>query len=1532
MCPTPGGRGTSVTAPLRALVLALGLASAALTTADNGTSGAETCLGHVRTLVGRTEFPGPRGRGQRPPLGGGAETQTFLRCAGEPGPWLPVDVLRSEWKRVADGHAGTVHGLPLRFLRPARGHAAVLLRPFASAALSEGVDDLLRSAGPGPHFDGHALGGLAPDDPAAQLELRQYLRARELRYDPRRLEEGPGGDDYAAYSWDPETYAPGWQDANATGAVAWATGRDKGWLLVFATVDGSSVDYSQRAIAGEAAMVMPRVGRYFNYSSGGRASLRPTVCSVTVPADVHTTCQAQGAACFDVVIKAGVDACLAKDADKYAVSNFQFHTVAIAPAVPSALAAVAAVGDSGIFVNGWESRSAYQHRVLAHELGHNFGLMHSDYGTCHGCDGDDYGDYTDMMGGGLGSPNPSSLAYLGWSHPDTAVQPVAGLMTLFGGLLDVPEACGAPADFPRVLEIARGEAAPDETLFVSYRTERSYEIGIGEWVSWNHGDSMGVVVHRRDSSTQYSGIVNANFPGRGASDSQDSAWDFYAGADCDSSSAENCGGGFSPSLSDSSVFVDTFSGVALILLRQHTGGTGRIPAADVLVKTGCVVHEDGCVYCADMCRACGCETHGNGYMTCDALGYHEYGDIWFGDFCTVHESTASPYRPEGSPGVADCDAYTPSGCDNEPCLMSASSNYWGTTGECVETGEGEPACPCVERCDDTPLACAAGSCDPCPDTTDTCPGVYDAAYTTWYVEHRSCFDDGRSQVLADFNGQAAWPSDPGYSACGDSELGEFDQVCEGEFHCASYGLCAEAVGGFSGDDLCPTPSPTVSPMPTVSPVPTNGPTLEPTHAPTSDHRCASPPVFDYDYTFDCGADCDAPALLSEDHADLYSGTVTVTSVYEHPDDLGLPEGDTYAFKYRLKKNGDSYGEWVYDSGRMAGGALGTESTFYTFLVPCRHHVEWSMALLTESCADPDALQWGDVQSTWSAGCDTAAPTAAPTATASPTAYPEYSQIHVVTSAAMEPEWKAGIGTGIPYNDMNVHVGDRIRFYYDQMHDVWKINNPDCDPGVANTTSHLYSEAVMVAGPGYGGGEFHYGNKFDYVVTHEDLETGTIYFTCSFMPMYTFLHCIHESMHLTVHVSDEPRPTAMPTTTQMPSPAPSTARPSMNPTYRWTVPPEVYIVSYRGEPEWKVLTYYHDFLWYYLEFNHPSHVIPGNLIQFNFNEGTDVTKMTGRSCDGAGSELLADDTYGNGLGGFANTYQYLVTDADLAAGVIYFSCSQAPLGSFNNCGSGQKLAVAVVPPFAPSGAPTARPTGAPSGAPTSGPEPTSGPTPTPAPTLAISPTAMPTAARPPTQVFLVMIFSGVDPVTFEDTEVTKCKLALALAVGGAMAASDETTVAAVTPTGAEQVELLLAVTLPANDRDALAAALDTAVADGTLQQSLDDVGVDGTLEGAWLFDATAAPTAAPRRAPTAVPAQVPGPESAGFDNVRVTMAIMAMVVAVLPLAMCAGWHLCCKRQSQGGGGGEYDADADGVELQGVSLMSAREDAGEMKAWL
>ena len=114
----------------------------------------------------------------------------------------------------------------------------------------------------------------------------------------------------------------------------------------------------------------------------------------------------------------------------------------------------------------------------------------------------------------------------------------------------------------------------------------------------------------------------------------------------------------------------------------------------------------------------------------------------------------------------------------------------------------------------------------------------------------------------------------------------------------------------------------------------------------------------------------------------------------------------------------------------------------------------------------------------------------------------------VTNDAGSEEWS----TASSYSAMSASVGDVISFSYSAYHDVWKM---------ADATAYAACDATggtELATNEVGGGSGDLINVYEYTVTEEDLEAGTIYFACSYYPLGTWSHCF-EGQALSVTLKD-----------------------------------------------------------------------------------------------------------------------------------------------------------------------------------------------------------------------------------------------------------------------------------------------------------------------------------------------------------------------------------------------------------------------------
>ena len=137
-----------------------------------------------------------------------------------------------------------------------------------------------------------------------------------------------------------------------------------------------------------------------------------------------------------------------------------------------------------------------QLRVLAHELGHNFGLYHSHSLDCglsviaSPCVTSDYGDTTDVMGTSVGHVNAFQKERLGWLG--SSVTPPILTVTSSGDYrLEAYETGGFMAKALKVVKATNATTGKKTWYYLEFRQP----IGFDSWVSGNANLTNGVVIH-----------------------------------------------------------------------------------------------------------------------------------------------------------------------------------------------------------------------------------------------------------------------------------------------------------------------------------------------------------------------------------------------------------------------------------------------------------------------------------------------------------------------------------------------------------------------------------------------------------------------------------------------------------------------------------------------------------------------------------------------------------------------------------------------------------------------------------------------------------------------------------------------------------------------------------------------------------------------------------------------------------------------------------------------------------------------------
>ncbi len=211
-------------------------------------------------------------------------------------------------------------------------------------------------------------------------------------------------------------------------------------LLILANFNNTTAPaYTPAQAQQEMSTNANSVANFYNEVSYGTQTLNVTVTStwVTMNMAMPATCDWQS------IGTAANAAALAANA-AYNVNNYH-DVVYLFPAVASCgWAGLAWVGAPGAWING---TGVFRTNVIAHEMGHNFGLLHAGSLNCNGaviggasCSVAEYGDPFDTMG----NQHPSHFnavqkgKILGWIPPSTIATHTSGTKTYTLSPLESP--------------------------------------------------------------------------------------------------------------------------------------------------------------------------------------------------------------------------------------------------------------------------------------------------------------------------------------------------------------------------------------------------------------------------------------------------------------------------------------------------------------------------------------------------------------------------------------------------------------------------------------------------------------------------------------------------------------------------------------------------------------------------------------------------------------------------------------------------------------------------------------------------------------------------------------------------------------------------------------------------------------------------------------------------------------------------------------------------------------------------------------
>jgi hypothetical protein len=251
-----------------------------------------------------------------------------------------------------------------------------------------------------------------------------------------------------------------------TALSTWTTGAKRVLVILLNFTDDSSftattVTSAQSLYFGSGSSV----ARYYAEASYGLASMTGDVVLVTATV-------AKPATCDTGTIQSQADAQAL--AAGYNPSNYQFP-VWIFPSISACgWNGLGYVGEGGNWINGTGSMSLL---VAAHELGHNFGVLHSHSYTCpaaaiapSGCTRVEYGDRFDVMGNSrAGHFNAYSKDTFGWLPAGSVRNHSGGSTTYTIGAL---EATGQSVYAVRI-----PTSRSDRTYWIEWRSRAGFDSG-----------------------------------------------------------------------------------------------------------------------------------------------------------------------------------------------------------------------------------------------------------------------------------------------------------------------------------------------------------------------------------------------------------------------------------------------------------------------------------------------------------------------------------------------------------------------------------------------------------------------------------------------------------------------------------------------------------------------------------------------------------------------------------------------------------------------------------------------------------------------------------------------------------------------------------------------------------------------------------------------------------------------------------------------------------------------------------------------
>jgi len=291
-----------------------------------------------------------------------------------------------------------------------------------------------------------------------------------------------------------------------TALSAWTTGPKRVLVMLLNFTDDSSfnattVTNTQTLFFGASSSV----ARYYSEASYGLVAMTGDVVLVTATVPKPTTCT--GTDENTIASQANARALAAG----YNPANYNFPVWVFPSIGACGWSGLGYVGGGGSWINGAPTGS-WGLLVAAHELGHNFGVVHAHSYTCPsaaiapaGCTRSDYGDRFDTMGNSrAGHFNAYSKETFGWLPAGSVRNHPGGSVTYTLNALETPGGSAYAVRIPTTKS--------DRTYWIEWRSGAGFDSG------QPGGVANGGLVRFAPSSVGGTDLLDMNFATAGSFD------------------------------------------------------------------------------------------------------------------------------------------------------------------------------------------------------------------------------------------------------------------------------------------------------------------------------------------------------------------------------------------------------------------------------------------------------------------------------------------------------------------------------------------------------------------------------------------------------------------------------------------------------------------------------------------------------------------------------------------------------------------------------------------------------------------------------------------------------------------------------------------------------------------------------------------------------------------------------------------------------------------------------------------------------